>query len=127
MIILLLLAIAQVIRVNGSDSTAGDDRRRSHSSALYCRGYGMVWLPHSAQHSVQVATTMTIRLGAGGTGGVARWPGLGQPLARLARSRASARQARSKVGRCRLSLPEWARVSGSSTPVTRISASGKRA
>src|SRR5580700_7333761 len=69
MIILLLLAIAQVIRVNSSDSTAGDDRRRSHSSALYCRGYGMVWLPHSAQHSVQVATTMTIRLGAGGTDG----------------------------------------------------------
>ena len=46
--------------------------------------------------------------------------------ARLRSSRASARQARSKVARCRLSLLPCARVPGSSTPVIRISASGKR-
>jgi hypothetical protein len=46
--------------------------------------------------------------------------------ARLRSSRASARQARSNVARCRLSLLPCARVPGSSTPVIRISASGNR-
>ena len=45
-------------------------------------------------------------------------------LARLRSSRASARQTRSNSARCRPSLAPCARVSGSSTPVTRIAASG---
>ena len=49
-----------------------------------------------------------------------------RPWPSLPSSRASARQARSKVARCRLSLLPWARAPGSATPVIRISASGKR-
>src|SRR5207342_809508 len=44
--------------------------------------------------------------------------------ARLDRRKASARQTRSNSARCRPSLAPWARVSGSSTPVTRTLASG---